>query len=302
MGSLGKSARSVLDRNPAGENTSAMFLGLIKEAGKAGETTSPEALKPVFPIPSRRERRLANHERLRHRLIVTALIIGPMAALYAIQLAIWPHNPLPRGLRAEIYSWMGAIWAVAAIPALMEAIGLYLWRPPLTPPGGIVNMVCWRIVSRGINREALAATIGACRREMKLTPLFPYVIEVVVDSNKYLDGLPAEGHDLRYIVVPEAYQTPKGTKAKARALHYALHESPISPDTYIVHMDEESWPTRSGIIGLAAAMREEERDHPDRPHIGQGTITYHRDWEEHPYFTLSDCIRSGSDKGRSTSA
>lgn len=272
--------------------TSAMFRGLVEQ------TRPLEVVRPTFPVPSRRERRLANHDRLRHRVIVTALIITPMAALYAIQLTLWPYSPAPHGLRAEIWSWMGAIWAVAAIPALLEAIGLYLWKPPLTPPGAITNMVCWRIVSRGINREALTASIEACRREMKLTPLFPYRIEVVVDSNEHAEGLPPASRDLRYIVVPKDYQTRGGTKAKARALNYALYASPISTDTWIVHMDEESWPTRSGIIGIAAMIREEERDHTDLPRVGQGTITYHRNWEKHPYFTLSDCIRSGSDKGR----
>jgi beta-1,4-mannosyltransferase len=295
---LSRTAQSVLNRNEAGEDTSAMFLGLIREAQGGKRTRAPKPHLPVFPVPSRREKRAASHERLRHRIIVTVLILVPMAAFYAIQALIWPRNPLPHGLRAEIYSWMGAIWAVAAIPAVLEAIGLYLWKPPLTPPGAIGNLVCWRIVSRGINREALSASIEACRREMRLCPLFPYVIEVVVDSNEHAEGLPPAARDLHYIVVPKDYQTPGGTKAKARALNYALHASTIGPKAWIVHMDEESWPTRSGITGIAAMIREEERDRPDAPRVGQGTITYHRNWEKHPYFTLSDCIRSGSDKGR----
>ena len=32
--------------------------------------------------------------------------------------------------------------------------------------------------------------------------------------------------------------------------------------------------------------------------IGQGIIVYHRDWKNHPFFTLSDYIRTGSDLGR----
>ena len=129
-------------------------------------------------------------------------------------------------------------------------------------------------------------------------PLFHYVIEVIVDDvNTTAEGLPAEGGDLTYIRVPRDYKTVNETRAKARALHYALQHSALPGDAWIVHMDEESWPTPSGITGIAAMIAEEEaRD--GTPRIGQGTITYHRDWAAHPFFTLSDCIRSGSDRGR----
>ena len=295
---LGETAQSVLDRNTAGENTSALFLGLIKQAGSGQKAKPLIRFQPDFPVASPRQKRRARREKARHRVIVTALVLAAMATFYAIQALLWPDSPALHGLAQEAWSWLGAIWAVAFIPAALELTGLYLWQPPSTPPGGIPNLVCWRIVSRGINREALTASIEACRREMKATPLFPYVIEVVVDSNEHADGLPPASRDLRYIVVPKNYQTPGGTRAKARALNYALHASPIGPRTWIVHMDEESWPTRSGIIGITAAIREEERDRPSCPRVGQGTITYHREWENHPFFTLSDCIRSGSDKGR----
>ena len=65
---------------------------------------------------------------------------------------------------------------------------------------------------------------------------------------------------------------------------------------WIVHLDEETHPTASGIRGIAAAIAEEEAS--GRLRIGQGTITYHRDWDGHPFMTLSDAIRTGSDLGR----
>ena len=40
---LGKSARSVLDRNTAGENTSTLFLGLVGQAGEGWKTKPPRA-------------------------------------------------------------------------------------------------------------------------------------------------------------------------------------------------------------------------------------------------------------------
>ncbi len=249
--------------------------------------------------PGRRKfRQQYRRETAWHRVLVTVLVVSATATFYAVQLYLWPHNPLPRGLAQEAWSWSGLIWAVAFVPAVFELTGLYLWRAPAAPPRRIENLVCWRIVSKGLNTEALTATIEACRREMWRMPLFPYVIEVVVDRNTAAEGLPPEGGDMHYIRVPHDYATPSGTAAKARALHYALQTSPLGHRSWLVHLDEESQPTRSGIIGIAAMIREEEEINPLCPRIGQGTITYHREWKKHPFLTLSDCIRSGSDKGR----
>jgi egghead protein (zeste-white 4 protein) len=261
--------------------------------GGAAAVTIPFPVAVAVPRPRRFCRETA-----RHRVIVTVLTVAAMTVFYAGQQYLWPRNPLPRGYLQEVWSWGGLIWTAAFIPAVFELAGLYLWRPPAGAPRRIGNLVCWRIVSKGVNREALTATIAACRREMRCTPLFPYVIEVLVDRNTAAEGLPAEGGDLHYIRVPHGYVTPNGTVAKARALHYALQVSPLRPDTWLVHMDEESWPTRSGITGIAAMIAEEESARPWCPRIGQGTITYHREWKNHPFFTLADCIRSGSDKGR----
>ena len=264
-------------------------------AGRGAAAAVTISLPAAVTVP--RARRFCR-ETARHRVIVTVLLAAAMAALFAVQQYLWPRNPLPRGWLAEAWSWGGLIWAVAFIPAVAELAGLYLWRAPSAPPRRIGNLVCWRVVSKGINAGALTATIEACRREMRYTPLFRYVIEVIIDRNTAGEGLPPEGGDLHYIRVPHGYVTPGGTAAKARALHYALQVSPLGPRGWLVHMDEESWPTRSGITGIAAMISEEERVNPRCPRIGQGTITYHREWKHHPFFTLSDCIRSGSDKGR----
>ena len=129
---------------------------------------------------------------------------------------------------------------------------------------------------------------------MQALPLFRYVIEVITDTSH--GGLPAPATDLRYIQVPRDYQTPRGSRAKARALHYALQVSPIPDNAWIVHLDEESRPTPSGIRGIARMIAEEEASGQLR--IGQGAITYHRDLDRQPFFTLADCIRTGSDLGR----
>lgn len=161
-----------------------------------------------------------------------------------------------------------------------------------TPP--VPHLVSWRIVSRGTNTDALADTIRRCRQEMRSTPLFRYIIEVVTDVPNL--ALPAPGIDLAYITVPPSYQTSAGSLFKARALHYATETSPLPDDAWIVHLDEETHPTASGIRGIARMIAEEEASL--RLRIGQGTILYHRNWRRHPFLTLADMSRTGDDLGR----
>lgn len=149
------------------------------------------------------------------------------AVLYAVQHLLWPHSPDPRGWLPATWGWLGVLWALPVIPAAFELTGLLLWRAPRAEISPIPNLVCWRIVSRGINKEALRETITACRLGMDRTPLFPYVIEVILDHDTALAELPREMPDLHYICVPPGYHTPNGTLNKARALNYALKTSPL---------------------------------------------------------------------------
>jgi egghead protein (zeste-white 4 protein) len=233
---------------------------------------------------------------LRHRMAVVSLVLTFITIFYTVEYLLWPHSPYSTSLFSELWSWLDVLWVASFIPAMFELIGLLMWRSPRAQHRQIPNLVCWRIVSRGINTEALRNTILATREEMAFTSLFPYMIEVVVDTIPPGPELPPAAPDLRYIVVPKDYQTPGNSFAKARALNYALWNSPLPDTAWLVHLDEESHPTESSITGIASAIREEEASGQLR--IGQGTITYHRDLANHPFFTLADCIRTGSDLGR----
>lgn len=248
--------------------------------------------------PSRRSTHRAHSPwpDIKHRSFVLTSMAVIVALIYLVQRLAWPSDAFSRSRGSEVWSLASLVWLAPLLPAACELTGLLMFEHPrwLKRDQRIPHLVCWRIVSRGLNKEALTATILRCRAESRALPLFRYVIEVVVDTSG--DDLPSEAPDLHYIRVPKGYQTQGGTKAKARALNYALHASPLPATAWIVHLDEETHPTASGIRGIARAIAEEEES--GRLRIGQGMITYHRDWRHHPFFTLSDCIRTGSDVGR----
>jgi beta-1,4-mannosyltransferase len=273
-----------------------MVMGGVDLARKLGEdaTTPSEGGQLAEGVSSRRE--VSARLDTRHRIFVVTAMTATIAALYAIQAFFWPANPVGHGAAETVWSWASLLWLAPLLPACCEFAGLLTYRHPRAPHNSqpIPQLVCWRIVSRGINKEALTATILRCRAECQATPLFRYVIEVITDTSH--DDLPLPAADLHYIQVPLNYRPPNGTTAKARALHYALQVSPLPDNAWIVHLDEETQPTPSGIRGIAKAVAEEEAS--GRLRIGQGVIVYHRDWRNHPFFTLSDCIRTGSDLGR----
>lgn len=236
-----------------------------------------------------------------HRVLVLVCMATTIVALYKIQALLWPHTRSPHGLWEDVWGWGALLWLGAVVPGALGLIGMMTFRHPrdLDTVRPIPNLVSWRIVSRGTNVDALTATIRRCQREMAATPLFDYVIEVVTDCQN-LD-LEAPNWDIRYIQVPPEYTTPKGSLFKARALHYALENSEIPADAWIVHLDEETHPTPSGIKGIARAVAEEEHREAATgmpPRIGQGALLYHRDWRRHPILTLADNVRTGDDFAR----
>jgi egghead protein (zeste-white 4 protein) len=231
-----------------------------------------------------------------HRLGAIFFLISSVLALYLLQRWFWPIGRTPRTTLEYIWSYGTVLWITQIIPVALGLVGLMSFRHAkrLDDVSPIATLVSLRIVSRGMNVEALSSTIMSCQIAMARTPLFPYVIEVAVDVRD--PALPPENEHLSYIVVPPSYQTPHQSLYKARALHYALEVSKLPDDAWIVHLDEETHVTSSGIKGICAMIAEEEATGKLR--IGQGAILYHRKWREHPFLTLADSIRTGDDFAR----
>ncbi|HSX45048.1 MAG TPA: hypothetical protein VLF39_02990 [Candidatus Saccharimonadales bacterium] len=221
-----------------------------------------------------------------HRLLVATLLVFGIAGLYVLQSWLWGSSKAPHGILENAWSWGSLLWVTAVIPGSLGLAGLFSFKYPrpheLDNVRPIKRLVSLRIVSKGTNVEVLTDTIRRCQKEMAKTPLFPYVIEVVTDTNNI--KLPEPNKDLKYIMVPEDYSTKNNSLYKARALQYAVENSELPDNAWIVHLDEETQITRSGIKGICKMIREEERSGKLR--IGQGAILYHRKWQEHPFLTL----------------
>ncbi|MGH7141572.1 MAG: glycosyltransferase family 2 protein [Minisyncoccia bacterium] len=231
-----------------------------------------------------------------HRMYVLFYLCAGIVSLYALQDFLWSAGTQPHTFPQEAWSWGTLLWITAVIPGSMGLAGLITYKHPnhLDRVRPMQKLVSFRIVSRGTNVEALTDTVRRCQIEMEKLPLFPHAIEVVTDTQNI--DLPVPNNDLQYITVPKDYRTKRGSLYKARALQYALENSKLPDDAWIVHLDEETQLTTSGIKGIAAMIQEEEASGKLR--IGQGPILYHRKWSKHPFLTLADNVRTGDDFAR----
>ncbi len=253
--------------------------------------------RPRRPV-RRRDRAQRRWDAPINRLI-RVLILG--VAFYGILLIrawLFPDGREPtwwweRALQQLSWCWVAALPAVS-ISLVSLVIPAGRRREDTGTP--IQHLVCFRIVSRGRNADALADTVNAVRVAMAGRPLFPYCIEVVTDETV---ALPL-GADLRAYVVPSNYSTPLKSLYKARALHYLSAESPLPDTAWVFHCDEESQVTTGLVGGIRDAVAEEEERAAQglSPRIGQGTIMYYRNLAKHPFLTLADTLRTADDVTR----
>lgn len=275
----------------AWRSESAAFPDIVAPAiGGAGYVEALPA-HPAIPVEPARDWSLGWLTGHRTRMVMYLALT--IAGLYALQAWLWPSDAEPRGWAEQLWTWTSLLWIGPALSAFGGLAGLLMFRHSrsLDQAEPIPQLVAFRIVSRGFNVEVLTSTVRRCQAEMAKTPLFPYVIEIVTDGSRV--KIPAPNKDVRYITVPPRFHTPNGTLFKARALEYASQHSKLPRDAWIVHLDEETQPTASGIKGICAMIRAEEAS--GRLRIGQGPILYHRTWKEHPFLTLADNIRTGYD-------
>lgn len=251
------------------------------------------------PWPRRWDTRSAfdvkSFSRLPYLVSVIGLFIVAVVALYVLQEVVWRTSRPPSSIFDQVFVALFSICLVATPSAIAGVIGLLWTEKPFTPKRSahrIDTCVCFRIVSRGQNAEALRSTVRNVRDMMAASPAFPYRIEVVTDLPLTLDA----GDDLVHLLVPQDYQTPKRAKFKARALQYAQETSDLPERAWIMHLDEESHITPLLVDVIAEAVDQE--DQRWMPRIGQGTILYHRDLGHQPFLTLADSIRVGDDLGR----
>lgn len=242
--------------------------------------------------PRRTRRR---QDDLMFRIARVVGILATWGALRWVQVTLVDHGRPAAWWWERLLQNVSWTWCAALPTAAIGAVSIVLRKRvrPVETGSTVDALVCFRVVSRGLNAAALADTVAAIRRAVEDRPLFRSCIEVVVDRPV---DLPVSD-DVRVLVVPAGYVTPNCSKYKARALHYATEASTLPLDAWVFHCDEESQVTPGLIGGIRDAVDEEEQRAAEghEPRIGQGTILYTRNLRSNPVLSLADSLRTGDD-------
>lgn len=154
-------------------------------------------------------------------------------------------------------------------------------------------------VSKGNNVEALKRSVTSTYELLKSLKV-NFKIEVVTDLlvRNQLRGFCEK---IYFYKVPLYYQTDKGAKYKARALHFALGKRRLHSlnenleNMWIFHLDEESLMTPQVVAGIMKFINNHSHDKI----IGQGEIKYNAyHYFDNLLIGAIDSVRTGDDLGR----
>ncbi|MCY0881193.1 MAG: glycosyltransferase family 2 protein, partial [Firmicutes bacterium] len=201
-------------------------------------------------------------------------------------------SPVATVAHHGLWHWNNLTYAmlIPAPAALIIWLGWLSWPKPKSRPHAVAFLqpLFIRYVTRGINNEALNASLDDARQLIKYWRLENYVhLQVVSD-------IPVDvPEDVDIIVVPEHYHTPHESLYKARALTYLQKVRPLEDSSWALYLDEESRITQSTLYGAATYMNRYQAS-PSAP-IGQGSILY----QGGPWFLQgADALRTADDLGR----
>jgi cellulose synthase/poly-beta-1,6-N-acetylglucosamine synthase-like glycosyltransferase len=225
-----------------------------------------------------------------------------------LSLLMFRPDPTPLGWTLSI------VWSLPAYASMVSLQGTMLIRRRfrrralMTPPAP-VTLDFLIVVVPTIGRDD---TYPALERSVRsyvehLPAYFPYLgIDVVIEercaARERIIALAQSLPKVRVIEVPADYQTPKGTRFKARANHYA-HERRIAnsealENVWVLHMDDDTGVGPDTAAALAQFINRQRRAGPEGKHMAQGILTYPRENAVNRFTWLADAIRPADDIGR----
>jgi len=152
-----------------------------------------------------------------------------------------------------------AVMSIANPPSVTPA--LPPWKETLSSFLKARSRLVVRFVTRGDNAELVRQRVSSCARilfDFDGLPRERWHIEVVTE--RPLPGVvESYSKNVSEIVVPAAYQTPKGSLFKGRNLVYASANSNAQATDWILHFDEETLLTAQGAQAFLHHVGTQER-------------------------------------------
>lgn len=207
-------------------------------------------------------------------------------------------NPIETyGLTVTILVYFIRLLTLLPLPlAICHLLGLICYNvfpepPKLNNSPLLGPKIRIRVVTRGDYPELIDNNVRRNLNTCNAVGMDNFQIEIVTDKPLNIPGIP--NARVREVIVPPTYRTKSGALFKSRALQYALEPevNQLSPDDYIVHLDEETLLTENSVRGILNFVDGNKFD------IGQGLITYANETIVNYVTTLADSMRVGVDLG-----
>ena len=218
------------------------------------------------------------------KLIIVGLLLGVIAFdIFAL------HVYVPKPI--NIFDYLKIAWIIPLLASISALIGYFSikdkdfkLRKRYLEYG---RKVIFQITTRGFNVDAVKRSVESIKYwAPKYLKNYEIWIVTEPDANPEIDNI----KDVKIIKVPKDFQTPNGSKYKARALEYAkeLRKEYDHENTWIYFMDEESIVGEDTILGIIDFIE-------NKGLIGQGLIIYPNFFGKNIFTSLADSIRPSAD-------
>jgi len=196
-----------------------------------------------------------------------------------------------------------------------QFLGSPTWRHQIRPAkevqanlGSDAAKVSYRICTRGLNPHLVADNVQRVFKVLNTSGLRrdTWEVEVVTDNKLGLSEIVEKGVEVVETLVPSSYKCPEGGKFKARALHYAIHNSEcrLKATDWVCHLDEETFfDAHTAVTVYQHCLKENEHVSSGRQtyaNMGQGMILYNTFGLTVDALvpSLADTCRVGDDLGK----
>jgi beta-1,4-mannosyltransferase len=132
------------------------------------------------------------------------------------------------------------------------------------------------------------------------------VIEEGCEAADRIAALAARHPRIRVVTIPAEYRTPRGTRFKARANHFAhelrLAEGEARDDVWVLHMDDDTAVGPDTAAAVARFVNRQRAAGDDAKHLAkhlaQGILTYPRENAANWLTWMADAVRPADDLAR----
>ena len=125
------------------------------------------------------------------------------------------------------------------------------------------------------------------------------VVEEGCETRTKLLELAARIPLINVVVVPAGFRTPRGTRFKARANHYAhlvrQRDGEARADVWILHMDDDTSVNPYTAAEIARFVERQRLAGDDTKHLAQGVLAYPREYAANRLTWYADAVRPGCD-------